>query len=98
MYAWLITKDHLFDGSTIDRNEAGVTGPRRAPADLLARLQAGEGQEFRMYDDDGELYYEGRYLGDDSEDMFGPLDDFGMPNAGAVRIDYKNAAGAWEVL
>lgn len=97
MYAWIITKDHLADGSTIT-DEAGTTGPRRATADLLARLQAGEGQEFRMYDDDGELYYEGRYLGDDSEDMFGPLDDFGMPNAGAVRIDYKNDAGAWEVL
>jgi hypothetical protein len=100
MYAWIITKDHLFDGDTTDRDEAGTTGPRDAPAGLLARLAAGEGREFRIYDDDEELYYAGRILtaGEPgSEDDFGPLDDWGTPNAGATEIRYL-AGGKWETL
>lgn len=42
---------------------------------------------FRMYDDDGILYYEGRA---DEDTSFEPLDDFGMPNAGCTYIKYWN--------
>ena len=107
-YAWLITKDHLFtpDG-VLDRDEAGTSGPRNAPDDLLADLDAGNGREFQMFDDDGELYYTGRILvrGQDEtawtgagEEDFGPLWDFGRPNAGATEIKYRNADGAWQPL
>ena len=85
-YAWIITKDHLGD------NEEGTTGPRAATEEDLARLKAGEGNTFRMYDDDGELYYTGRLVVsgdltyDDEEACFGPLDDYGTPNAGCTSI------------
>lgn len=39
-----------------------------------------------MYDDDGELYYEGRA----SSQSFEALDCFGMPNAGATEIRFYN--------
>lgn len=96
-------------------NEKGTTGPRSAPKEYLRLLLDGvrpgaevpsmDGggmvtvQEFKMFDDDGKLYYQGRYIGPDDDDMFGPLDDFGKPNAGAVDIQYWDAfAGQWESL
>jgi hypothetical protein len=54
-------------------------------------------QKFKMYDDDGILYYKGYLYGDDA-DGFEPLDDFGMPNAGCVDIKYKSNNGEWESL
>lgn len=60
-------------------NAVGVAGPSD---------YTGDGSElkerFKMYDDDGELYYEGRC----SSKSFEPLDCFGMPNAGATEIRY----------
>jgi hypothetical protein len=92
-YGWVITKDTLGEPSGV-----GVNGPRDISDDMVARLKAGEGDTFRMKDDDGEVYYVGRFVGDStSEDGFGPLDDYGRPNAGAVMIEYKRGR-TWEVL
>lgn len=97
-YAWVITKDHLADeemvrvGHPSGDSDAGVIGPRNAPDELIERLKAGEGNTFRMYDDDQILYYTGRALSEgdtwDEGACFGPLDDFGTPNAGAVWIKW----------
>jgi hypothetical protein len=99
-YAWIIDIDHLASDFTGD--EKGITGPRGAPPELLAKLQAGEGEKFEMYDDDQELYYTGRIVGrtpgdtntKDFSDYIGfePLDDFGEPNAGCTGIKY---GGEW---
>lgn len=112
-YAWIIDKDHLFeDDDPPENNEAGVTGPSNAPDELLTRLTAGEGRAFRMFDDDGELYYSGRVIVrgrdgtawrdvDGGEEDFGPLRDFGTPNAGCSHIKYRQTfAGhaVWETL
>jgi len=95
-YAWIIDTDHLASPEFGD--EAGITGPRSITEEQTAALAAGEGARFKMYDDDGELYYSGRFLGDDeAEEAFGPLDDFGMPNAGATTIKYLRN-GIWEIL
>ena len=52
--------------------------------------------DFKIYDDDGELYLSGKST-DDSD--FGPLDDFGMPSYGATEIRYKNKkTGRYETL
>jgi hypothetical protein len=90
VYGWIIAR--VTDDSGLDASEVGIMGPRgmTATADQLRS----EGQAFRMYDDDGVLYYEGYCLGD----MFAPLDDFGMPNAGCTTIKYKAANGTWESL
>jgi hypothetical protein len=90
-YNWIITDDYIDNGI-----EVGVTGPRNK-----SRNTENEG-EFRMLDDDGELYYRGKIWGD--YDGFEPLDDFGMPNAGCTTIEYKSRPSAtggrpiWEVL
>lgn len=92
-YAWIIDEDHL------DGEGTGTTGPRDAPAELLTKLTGtSEGDKFRMYDDDEELYYSGRLLGDDPS-LFEPLDDYGTPNAGCTEIRYRNdEKGVWETL
>ena len=101
-YAWIIDSDHIAEegappGNNL--NAVGLTGPRAAPDVLLKTLTAGNGIAFRMKDDDGELYYEGRIACPDNYDLFGPLDDFGMPNAGCTAIEYQNrTSGAWEAL
>ncbi len=92
---WVITADHVCDGA-----DAGTVGPRRATLlrdDIVGHPEA---VEFRLYDDDGELYYEGAMVpGDDGESLFAPLDDFGGPNAGCTRMDTKNKeTGKWEPL
>ena len=85
MYGWKITQDY------IDTDAAGIIGPRAISDKDRLYLDGGRGHRFRLYDDDGGLCYAGLFVGDpDSEDGFGPLDDFGEPNAGAVRIDYYN--------
>lgn len=88
-YGWIIDKDIISFG-----DHTGTTGPRNISPEHQEMLKNGGGKKFKMYDDDGELYYEGRIVGEYSE--FEPLDDFGMPNAGCTDIQYKNEKGEWE--
>jgi len=80
--SWKITKDF------IDTDAVGVGDFN--PGDEMPF-------KFRMYDDDGELYYEGVSSDNETEDAFLPLDDFGMPNAGCTDIKYLTG-GHWESL
>lgn len=67
----------------------GSAGSAMLHTMIATHLQA---KEFQIYDDDGELYYEGRILiGDEPGAEFIPLDNFATPNAGAteIRIDGK---------
>lgn len=90
-YAWVIDYDHL------DNKNVKVLGPRNISAKLEDELEHGKGEQFRLYDDDGELYYSGRIVG--FYDGFEPLYDYGQPNAGAVRIDYQNKEdNSWSTL
>ena len=91
----------------IVEDESGTYGPSLAPNDLvdaLDRRSTEEGRKrleangirtagFKMYDDDGELYYTGvlAYRVDvegEEQVVTGPLADFGMPNAGCTTIEY----------
>lgn len=106
-YGWLITRDSITDSPEsphpTNDNALGMTGPRNISdaVERRLRLAARKGRNnhddpavtfFKMYDDDGFLYYTGAYVvvrgHEDECDGFEPLDDFGTPNAGAVRIDY----------
>lgn len=112
-YAWIIDIDHMPDADApvgTNCNASGMTGPSNAPAELLAVLAEGKGRRFRIYDDDGELYYSGRWVGPHwrenegqwlPESAFGPLSDFGTPNAGATEIRYRangDNTGDWQTL
>jgi hypothetical protein len=100
-FAWMITVDHLYKSAPDTfSDETGVTGPSEAPDDLIDALEMDNQPKnamtytFRMYDDDGELYYTGRLITfspDPSEEaLYAPLADFGGPNAGATLIKYTN--------
>jgi hypothetical protein len=94
---WKVTKDTLAepgDRPGTNLNAVGMMGPHGCKVLTDAEMP----NRFRMYDDDGVLYYEGITDADlengDEDDVFAPLNDFGTPNAGATRIDYW-IAGKW---
>ena len=94
-YGWIVDRDHLFRGQSWERDDKGTMGPRGVPDTLVKDLKSGEGTRWKAYDDDGNLYYTGRIVGD--YDGFEPLEDFAMPNAGAVTIKYLED-GQWRTL
>jgi len=113
MTAFIITRDYI--ASDEDKAEhpdgqcnlyaKGLIGPRNASDEDMRRLRAGEGIEFQLKDDDGNLYYKGRRLEDSdadegyyAENELAPLDCFGRPNAGAVTQLEKNLKGEWEAI
>ena len=100
-YKWIITKDFSPQPGALagtNGNALGLAGPRGADDSITADQLP---DKFKMYDDDGELMYEGvcNCLTTDAccVDGFEPLDDFGMPNAGCTRIDYLED-GKWNTL
>lgn len=105
-YGWVITKDHLADDE--ERKNGETAEEVMGPGGIDPAIEKALGGEkdpaihlhtFRMYDDDGILYYTGRagwaadtelYNGAPHEDILvGPLRDFGTPNAGAVLIKWE---------
>ena len=93
-YGWIITHDLLGD----EPEAVGVMGPRNITEELKRRLQAGEGQAFRLLDDDREPYYAGRWIVTEAGDAEGdPLADYGEPNAGCTIMQVREG-GRWEDL
>lgn len=83
--SWVITYDHLDER-----------------AHLFGRFKLHEGREklihrFRLYDDDGVLYFSGLSSDKDSEKAFAPL-DYCMDSYGCTRIDYLQDNDNWETL
>jgi len=87
-YAWIIDKDRIGNGISV-----GIAGPADISEQLFNKLKSNVGDKFRMLDDDKNIYYEGRIIG--NYNGFEPLDDFGQPNDGCVVIEYmKNSKWA----
>ena len=86
MAMWIITKDKISKGKRVGTKSANYD---QLSFDVLCTVL------FRMRDDDGHVYYEGKATPDCE---FEPLDDFGMPNDGCTEIQYKNEKGEWETL
>ena len=83
-YQWKITKDHIADLSEpapSNCNAVGMFGPRGYDGSMDSEMT----WKFQMFDDDGELYYEGVQT-ENAEDA--PLYDFGLPNAGCTIIKH----------
>jgi hypothetical protein len=103
IYAWIIDTDHIDAG-----HDNGTIGPRNVSPLMEQALKSSKmhGIRFKLYDDDGELYYSGRILLDLSDpdqhqgdEQFAPLDDFGMPNAGCTSIHYQNTeTKKWDAI
>ncbi|WP_409238397.1 hypothetical protein [Streptomyces sp. PA5.6] len=98
-YGWIIDIEHE---PSEGRDETGIVGPHNIDPQVQERLRQGEGRTFRMYDSD-QVLYTGRIITAEGEeggdDDFGPLDDFGKPNAGCTEIHYFDAATqAWREL
>ena len=85
-YAWFIDKSFIEDSTFGISCDVSITGPGNPRLDpkLERKLLDGDGTAFKLYDDDRNLYYTGRIVGD--FEGFEPLDDFGTPNAGATAI------------
>jgi hypothetical protein len=83
-YFWIIYKDHIDNGKAV--------GVCEGNKDLMSSQSS---IQFKMFDDDNILYYEGMLYGD--FDGFEPLDGYGRPAAGCTSIQlYQN--GKWETL
>ncbi len=79
---WAITEDRITEGDAVGTHSRGFAGD----ADKLPWT-------FRMLDADRNVYY----VGKSSEEGFAPLHDFGTPNAGCTRIEYRHG-NSWRVL
>jgi hypothetical protein len=90
-YAWKITKNKV--DTAMPWNWTDHMVEVNSPDDV----DWSDGIKFRLKDDDQEIYCYGTYVGDDNENMFAPLDDYGTPALGAAIMEIKEN-GNWEVL
>lgn len=102
-YGWIVDVDRLAEEPVLFDSRVSTTGPRSIPAGLKQHFQLGwfplAVVHWRCLDADGLVYYEGRYIGPGDERMFGPLEDFATPNAGATSIEYLDQdTGRWVPL
>jgi hypothetical protein len=101
-YGWIVVSDLINEAH--EHRCVGVLGPRNVSPEIkelltcndetrinLALMHKLEIMEWRCLDSDGEVYYEGLYAGYGDGDMFGPLNDFCQPDAGAVEIQYRRS-------
>lgn len=89
-YAWIIdklTEAVMDEGKTAeDYGVVIASGPSDLMLEHWLALEKGEGEPFQIKDGDGEIYFEGRIIGD--YDGSEPLDDYGEA-FGATEILYK---------
>ncbi len=83
---WTITQDLTND----EIKEVEIVGPRNCLYSSKQIQNSPLAKEFRLLDDDGNVYYRGFVVGDE----FGPLNDFGMPNAGCTSVEILDR-GIW---
>lgn len=93
---WRITHSWIESKTGETKTPIEVVGPRTCPPD--SEDHKFKWTKFRLYDDDGELYYEG-IMNEHCEGL-DPLDDFGAPNAGCteLRVWKTGKGGGWETV
>lgn len=80
MVAWQITQDHIAEPGEPNRVGTGQN---------LATLKDSKTVAFRIYDDDGVLYYSGRLVDDDYADSQSEALAFATWDAGATTIKVR---------
>jgi hypothetical protein len=100
---FIITKDRI----THDEPRAtAICGPGNisdADVALLKSIASGKRpsgmkpEHFRVYDDDGEHYFDGYYLDSNGSDEFDVLECFGY-SFGCTTIKMRNTDGTYSVL
>ena len=93
--AFVITADHITDGYSppgTNLNAHGLTG---GTATQLRTLDKTGGLQFRLLDDDDELYYEG--VVSDDENILDVL-DWATANAGATQMLVTSNGVAWNLV
>ena len=83
-YGWYIYESFIEEDRFDSPTKVEVFGPCGLSDENERKLKDGAGEEFELYDDDDVLYYKGRIIGDFTG--FEPMEDYGMPNAGAVHV------------
>lgn len=101
-YAFLITHDLTFawddDADRVARDgQTYAAGSKEGRLDKMAKLKAGDGEEFALFDADNLCYFIGRVVLDDVCDGFEPLDSFGR-NYGCTSIWYRKPGEKWSML
>ena len=94
-HGWLITRDFTADEHS---NAKGVYGPSETDYTADEIRHHPDARTFRLLDDDDNLMAKGLYVGDDSEDLLAPLDDYGAAVWGCTQIQYENEYGEWETI
>lgn len=95
--AWIIIKDFITDGKArigTNANAVGIKGGRGWTKGVTGDEPKFQ-YKFRMYDDDGILYYEG--FNTEPNDPH-PMEAFGGPNAGCTTIAYRDKKGLYRKL
>jgi hypothetical protein len=88
--AYIITRDHIADTTApegTNLNAVGLKVGKGSPTDTTV--------QFRLLDDDDELYYEGVVT--DDEDILDVL-DWATANAGATQMLISTNGVAWEQI
>lgn len=91
LFCWEITKDYLPDPPG-GRGDVGVRNFKVQESEEPPRMP----QQFRLLDDDGEVYYEGvcsSLSAVDGDTAFGPL-DWAASHAGCTQMQYLEN-GTW---
>ena len=87
---WKITKNHLVP------DKEGYLNPKE---DIFTNVNIESSNfrsnvllpfEFKIYDDDNQIYYSGFANSCDDQKAFSPLDSYAGPNDGCTYIKYKN--------
>ena len=91
---WHVTQDHLASQFPEDFPSNGLDGSHvRSFGWDETNPEKADRISFRMYDDDGELYF----TGECTDQCFCPL-DWGRADSGATEIKYQQPDGEWETL
>ena len=89
-YAWVITKA-FGEG---EEEMVGLEGPSNHCFDPMVVQE--RGVVFRLYDDDGNLCFQGYIIG--KYNGFEPLDDWGRGGYGCTEIRYRDYYSEWKPL